>query len=934
MNTRFTRKVSFKDILFLLFSILLSTSGNLFAGSTGGGDCDNEITVKGYVKKIVYNKGVDHASKIKGSPDGHAARFYKKHDKLVVKLDHEVKKNQEISIVWKKRNHGHPNAEAKLKVYESKNGYHWTYNKTLTTKVKNNYIVHKIKLKNKAKYLKLINDFPGHHNCTGFLVDALKYTFKVCDDVCPDGPEPGTPCDDGNSLTYDDMINDNCECEGTPVEGGTFDVCAAINNSRDDAEEAPSGAVNTTSSDLELTYDNALAGHQVVGMRFTGLNIPQGATIISAKIQFTADATIDVDPCDLNIYGEASDNAAAFDNSQGNINSRPKTGASVFWQPEDWMAIGDRNAEQLTKDISAVIQEIVDRDGYTESSALAIIIDGIGKRTAVSYDGNPNQAPELCISYQIGCTDSDNDGVCDEDDLCEGFDDNIDVDNDGIPDACDECINEKNFSGNAKKVLLNWGVHKHSKILGSPDGHGAEFFDHGDLLIVQLSDMVHKGQKITVTMKRRYYNSTYSGPSQLKVYESKNGYHWYYNKTLITEVKSYYVEKMFTVDRDVKYLKLVNGSNCWNGSPDFYVDAVSYEYRFCDEVDFCPNAPEPGTPCDDGNPNTVNDMIRPSCECEGIEVVNFDICKKVDSSSDDAEEDLSGNVNLTSGDLELIYDNSIGDQIVGVRFNNLNIPNGAIINNAYINFTVDATIDVDPCELYIYGEASDDPATFANSFANISSRPLTDANVVWEPEDWTAIGATERSADISAILKELVDRPGYTPASSFVFIIEGIGKRTAISFNGSAHLAPELCVNYSAPIDPDGLADSSDDDSMFDDSFGVNMDDDPDFRSDFDNSAHEDAPELVMVAPTDLGVFPVPTAGNLFVNMAKHAGKPARLTVYNQLGQLRETIEINEIPESAFELNVNDYINGVYFLYIEIEDARAVSRKFIVSRLY
>lgn len=934
MNTRLTRKVSFKGILFFLFSILLSTSGNLFADSPGG-DCDNEVTIKGYVKKIVYNKGVNQTSKIKGSPDGHGARFYKKHDRLVVKLDHEVKANKEISIVWKKRNHGHPHAEAKLKVYESKNGYHWTYNKTLTTKIKNNYIVNKIKLKHKARYLKLVNNFHGgHHNCTGFLVDALKYTFEVCDDVCPDGPEPGTPCDDDNSLTYDDMINDNCECEGTQVEGGTFDVCAAIDNSRDDAEEAPSGAVSTTSSDLELVYDNAISDLQVVGLRFTGLNIPQGATIISAKIQFTADATIDVDPCDLNIYGEASDNAVAFDNAHGNISSRPKTDASVRWSPDDWLAIGDNGAAQLSKNIASVIQEIVDRDGYSESSALAIIIDGIGKRTAVSYDGNPDQAPELCISYQIGCTDSDSDGVCDEDDLCEGFDDSIDVDNDGIPDACDECINEKNVSGNIKKVLLNWGVHKTSKIYGKPDDDGAKFFDNGDLIIVKLDDMVHEGQKITVTMKRRDYNSTYSGPSKLKVYESKNGYHWYYNKTLITEVKSYYVEKSFSVDRNVKYLKLVNGSTWYNGSPDFYVDAVTFDYKLCDDVDFCPNAPEPGTPCDDGNPNTVNDLIRPDCECAGIEAANFSICKKVDSSSDDAEEDLSGNVNLTSSDLELIYDNSIGDQIVGIRFNRLNIPVGAIINSAYINFSVDATIDVDPCELYIYGEANDDPATFAESFADISSRPLTDANIVWEPEDWTTIGGSERTADISAILQELVDRSGYTQTSSFVFIFEGIGKRTAISFNGSTHLAPELCVDYSAPIDPDGMADNSDEDSLFDDSFGINMDDDPDHRSDFDNSIHEDAPEFTKVDPTDLSVFPVPAAENLFVNMTKHAGKSARLSVYNQLGRLHETIEINEIPESAFELNLNEYMNGVYFLYIEIDETRAVSKKFIVSKLY
>jgi len=38
--------------------------------------------------------------------------------------------------------------------------------------------------------------------------------------------------------------------------------------------------------------------------------------------------------------------------------------------------------------------------------------------------------------------DSDGDGVCDSDDVCPGFDDNLDSDNDGTPDGCDECATD------------------------------------------------------------------------------------------------------------------------------------------------------------------------------------------------------------------------------------------------------------------------------------------------------------------------------------------------------------------------------------------------------------------------------------------------------------------------------------------------------------
>ena len=37
------------------------------------------------------------------------------------------------------------------------------------------------------------------------------------------------------------------------------------------------------------------------------------------------------------------------------------------------------------------------------------------------------------------CADDDSDGVCNADDVCPGFDDNVDTDNDTVPDGCDLC---------------------------------------------------------------------------------------------------------------------------------------------------------------------------------------------------------------------------------------------------------------------------------------------------------------------------------------------------------------------------------------------------------------------------------------------------------------------------------------------------------------
>ncbi len=48
-------------------------------------------------------------------------------------------------------------------------------------------------------------------------------------------------------------------------------------------------------------------------------------------------------------------------------------------------------------------------------------------------------AEYMQVYYRTQCPDDDSDGVCNADDLCPGFDDEIDTDGDGLPDGCDDC---------------------------------------------------------------------------------------------------------------------------------------------------------------------------------------------------------------------------------------------------------------------------------------------------------------------------------------------------------------------------------------------------------------------------------------------------------------------------------------------------------------
>ena len=175
-----------------------------------------------------------------------------------------------------------------------------------------------------------------------------------------------------------------------------------VSNDNDDAEEREHGSMYLDSSDLEMVQDRS--HHQIVGIRFANVNIPQGATIKAAYVQFTVDETSD-DPTQLEIRGQASDNAASFSQAHYDISSRTTTNAKVSWTPESWLRRDESGPAQRTPDISTIIQEIVDRAGWQQGNGLAIIVTGSGKRVAVSHDKNPKQAPMLHIEYENGSQD-------------------------------------------------------------------------------------------------------------------------------------------------------------------------------------------------------------------------------------------------------------------------------------------------------------------------------------------------------------------------------------------------------------------------------------------------------------------------------------------------------------------------------------------------
>jgi hypothetical protein len=182
-----------------------------------------------------------------------------------------------------------------------------------------------------------------------------------------------------------------------PVAGttGSGVVQVRVAARADDAEESATGSVSTGSSDLELVFDG---GDQLVGLRFNAVAIPPGATITTAFVQFQVDQASS-GATSLTIHGQAADNAAVFSGSTGKISTRSRTASAVSWAPAPWTVVGQAGADQQTPSIASLIQEIVNRPGWSSGNSLAIIITGTGARVAEAFDGLPTGAPLLRVEY-------------------------------------------------------------------------------------------------------------------------------------------------------------------------------------------------------------------------------------------------------------------------------------------------------------------------------------------------------------------------------------------------------------------------------------------------------------------------------------------------------------------------------------------------------
>ena len=577
-------------------------------------------------------------------------------------------------------------------------------------------------------------------------------------------------------------------------------VSVQVNASSDDAEEqgangSSPGSMDLTSSDLELVRDGN-DGDQWVGMRFNNLAVPQGAYITNAYIQFTVDED-DTITGDKFIFAEDVDNSTTFGGGNFNISSRSLTADSVIWTNiPTWPVVGSSGPDQQTPDLSSIVQAVINRPGWANGNSINIIMTGSGERVAESYDGSSGSAPILVVEYMTPIQVSVQVNASSDDAEEQGA-------NGSSPGSMDLTSSDLELVRDGNDGDQWVGMRFNS--LAIPQG----------AFIVDAYIQFTVDEDDTITGDKFIYaedvdNSTTFGGANF----------------------------------NISTRPLTSASATWTNIPLWpVVGSAGVDQRtsnFANVVQEVINRQGWATGNSiniimNGTGERVAESYDGSSGSAPVLVVSYlqttQTTTQVNASSDDAEEQGTngsspGSMDLTSSDLELVRDGNDGDQWVGMRFNNIVVPQGAVITNAYIQFTVDED-DTITGDKFIYAEDVDNATTFGGANFNISSRALTSNSVTWTNiPTWPVVGTAgpdQQTPNLALIVQDIVNRPGWAPGNSMNIIMTGTGERVAESYDGSSGSAPQLIISYATSgFVPGGFPITAGSDWKYDDT-GVDL---------------------------------------------------------------------------------------------------------------
>jgi type IV pilus assembly protein PilY1 len=450
----------------------------------------------------------------------------------------------------------------------------------------------------------------------------------------------------------------------------TLEILVASGN--DDAEEEDDGDMYRISSDLELVKDGG-RGDQTIGIRFLNVNIPAGATITDAEIEFTIKNHKD-EATNLTIVAEETLNPSSFSGNDNDITDRLANATSSL---VSWNAVDDPDDDEklISPSLTSLVNELIGQPGWAgagHTHDMVFIIRGSGKRRVWSYNGSGTQ-PLLRITYSTGSVAA---ATTEEQLVGLRFEDV------GVPQGATITDAYIEFSAAAANS------------------------DATSLVITaeNVDDSATSFTAVAGNLSARAVNSTSASVNWDPVEP------W-------IESEHYLTSDLKTVVQEV-----VNRSGwCGNNAMSFFVkggsglrEAVAY----------------------DGN-TAAAPVLHINYDEDSVAsgaCINQTFQAQVATGSNDVEQKSDGTMYSNSSDLELTDDG--GAQTIGLRFTNIKIPQGTTILEAYLDFTAKNSHS-GSTSLAIKGEKSADAGAFTSSANDLTSRTLTSASTAWSPGAWT-----------------------------------------------------------------------------------------------------------------------------------------------------------------------------------------------------
>ena len=167
-------------------------------------------------------------------------------------------------------------------------------------------------------------------------------------------------------------------------------------------------------------------------------------------------------------------------------------------------------------------------------------------------------------------------------------------------------------------------------------------------------------------------------------------------------------------------------------------------------------------------------------------------------SEDDAHEIASS---TTIDAQQLVISQGTNSVFSGFRYQNINIPRGAVITSASLRFTSSGANN-NITNFKIAAQAIGDAPQFENASNNISNRTLSTNEVIWLAQnEWPNWEETINTPDLTPIVQEIIDRSDWCGGNNLAFIMESIdmlagsNRKTFSSDDGSSH-SPQLVLTY------------------------------------------------------------------------------------------------------------------------------------------